>query len=227
MTKPAQYEATLIKHPRIHGVKTKPLRLIPDERGWLLEILRADDTELFTKFGQVYVSATYPGVVKAWHYHRKQVDNFACVSGMLKLVLVDTRVGSVTEGVVNEFFIGTHNPTLMRMLRKALDTIPVKETSEVGLDVDAKEAIAFAVMAYETAHARPSNVPFATGARRSVVLGKLTQNGPARNGGVNGGPVANGQVRNGSVVSTHKPKATRTAKASVAAVGAGAKAAAR
>ena len=67
----------------------------------------------------------------------------------------------------------------MRMLRKALDPIPVMETSEVGLDVDAKEAIAFAVMAYETAHSRPSNVPFATGARKSVVLGKLTPNGTA------------------------------------------------
>ncbi len=46
---------------RIAGVKTKPLRLIPDERGWLMEILRADDRELFARFGQVYVSATYLG----------------------------------------------------------------------------------------------------------------------------------------------------------------------
>ena len=115
MTKPAQYEATLIKHPLIHGVKTKPLRLIPDERGWLLEILRADDTELFTKFGQVYVSATYPGVVKAWHYHKHQVDNFACVAGMIKLVLVDTRVDSPTSGAVNEFFTGTQNSMLVQV----------------------------------------------------------------------------------------------------------------
>ncbi len=69
-------------------MKTKALRLIPDERGWLMEILRADDSDLFAKFGQVYVSATYPGVVKAWHYHKVQTDNFACVSGMVKLVLV-------------------------------------------------------------------------------------------------------------------------------------------
>ena len=79
-------------------MKTKPLRLIPDERGWLMEILRADESELFTKFGQVYVSATYPGVVKAWHYHKVQVDNFACIAGMVKLVLVDTRDGSPDEG---------------------------------------------------------------------------------------------------------------------------------
>ncbi len=111
---PAKYSATTAKHPRIDGVKTRPLRLIPDERGWLMEILRADDPD-FTRFGQVYVSATYPGVVKAWHYHKQQVDNFACVAGMVKLVLVDTRPGSPTDGAVNEFFVGTQNPILVQV----------------------------------------------------------------------------------------------------------------
>jgi dTDP-4-dehydrorhamnose 3,5-epimerase len=99
----------------IEGVRTKPLRLVPDERGWLLEILRADDTGLFSTFGQVYVSATYPGVVKAWHYHKRQIDNFACVAGMVKLVLVDTRDDSPTRGLVNEFFLGTQNLTLVQV----------------------------------------------------------------------------------------------------------------
>ena len=100
---------------RIHGVQVKPLRLIPDERGWLMEILRADDKGLFSRFGQVYVSATYPGVVKAWHYHERQTDNFACVAGMVKLVLVDTREDSPTRNVVNEFFIGVQNPMLVQV----------------------------------------------------------------------------------------------------------------
>jgi dTDP-4-dehydrorhamnose 3,5-epimerase len=100
---------------RIHDVVTKPLRVIPDERGWLMEILRSDDSALFERFGQVYVSATYPGVVKAWHYHKRQVDFFACVAGMVKLVLVDTREGSPTQGAVNEFFLGTQNATLVRV----------------------------------------------------------------------------------------------------------------
>src|SRR5581483_11119771 len=69
--------APAAKAPLIEGVKIKALKVLPDERGYLMEILRADDP-LFSKFGQVYVSATYPGVVKAWHYHRVQVDNFAC-----------------------------------------------------------------------------------------------------------------------------------------------------
>ena len=101
--------------PRIEGVQVKQLRAIPDERGWLMEILRRDETELLPKFGQVYVSATYPGVVKAWHFHKRQVDNFACVAGMVKLVLVDTREGSPTKGAVNEFFVGTHNPMLVQV----------------------------------------------------------------------------------------------------------------
>ena len=100
---------------RITGVRVKPLRAVPDERGWLMEILRVDETDLLPKFGQVYVSATYSGVVKAWHYHKIQIDNFACVAGMVKLVLVDTREDSPTNGVVNEFFIGTLNPMLVQV----------------------------------------------------------------------------------------------------------------
>ncbi len=114
MPEPTQYGSPA-KPPAIAGVKTKRLARIPDERGWLMEILRADDAEFFSAFGQVYVSATYPGVVKAWHYHKAQVDTFACVAGMIKLVLVDTRPGSPTEGAINEFFIGTLNPMLVQV----------------------------------------------------------------------------------------------------------------
>ena len=115
MNKPVEYSATVAKHPRIHGVKTKALRVIPDERGWLMEVLRSDDAELFTRFGQVYISATYPGVVKAWHYHQRQADNFACIAGMVKLVLVDTRPDSPTNGAINEFFVGVQNPMLVQV----------------------------------------------------------------------------------------------------------------
>ena len=80
-----------------------------------MEILRADEQELFSRFGQVYVSATYPGVVKAWHCHERQTDNFACIAGMIKLVLVDTRADSPTRNVINEFFIGALNPTLVQV----------------------------------------------------------------------------------------------------------------
>jgi len=71
----------------IDGVKVKKLRVIPDERGRLMEILRSDD-EIFQQFGQVYMTTTYPNVVKAWHLHKIQTDNVAVVRGMLKLVLL-------------------------------------------------------------------------------------------------------------------------------------------
>ena len=67
----------------IEGVKVKALRVVPDERGRLMEILRCDDP-LFEKFGQVYVTTVYPGVVKAWHYHKIQTDNIAVVPKLLQ-----------------------------------------------------------------------------------------------------------------------------------------------
>ncbi len=99
----------------IEGVKVKKLRVIPDERGRLTEILRCDDGDFFIKFGQVYVTTAYPGAVKAWHYHRKQTDSFACISGMMKIVLYDGREDSPTKGEVNEFFAGIHNPILIQV----------------------------------------------------------------------------------------------------------------
>jgi dTDP-4-dehydrorhamnose 3,5-epimerase len=96
----------------IEGVKTKDLRVIPDERGLLMEMLRCDD-EIFRQFGQVYLSVVYPGVVKGWHYHAIQTDNFAIVKGMAKVVLYDRREESPTKGEINEFFLGEKNQKLL------------------------------------------------------------------------------------------------------------------
>lgn len=98
----------------IDGVKIKKLKVIPDERGRLMEMFRADD-EFFEKFGQVYVTMTYPGVVKAWHKHEKQADNIACVAGMVKLALYDARTGSPTRGQIDQFYMGVHNPILIHI----------------------------------------------------------------------------------------------------------------
>ncbi len=71
---------------------------------------------------------------------------------------------------------GAKNGTLVRMLAEQLAplNICVRVSDEFGLPSQAKEAVAFAVMAYETWHCRPSNVPSATGAKRSAVLGKIS-----------------------------------------------------
>jgi dTDP-4-dehydrorhamnose 3,5-epimerase len=92
----------------IEGVVTKQLKQIADERGWLIEIMRSD-WEQFQKFGQAYITAAYPQVVKAWHMHKKQTDNIACIKGMIKLVLYDNREKSKTKNEINEFTIGERN----------------------------------------------------------------------------------------------------------------------
>jgi len=98
----------------IKNVITKKLNVLPDERGRLMEMLRSDD-DLFKKFGQVYMTTAYPGVVKAWHYHKLQTDNFVVVKGMMKVVLYDNRKDSPTYKEINEFFMGEHNPILLQI----------------------------------------------------------------------------------------------------------------
>ena len=88
----------------IDGVIVKPLKLIPDDRGFLMEILRADDP-VFERFGQVYITGCKEGVANAWHYHKEQTDHFVCVSGKALVVLYDERRDSPTHGEVNEFVL--------------------------------------------------------------------------------------------------------------------------
>lgn len=73
---------------------------------------------------------------------------------------------------------GVHNPVLMESLARDLHEIKVRPISDLGIDPDGKEALAFAVMAYETYHGRPSNMPSATGAKNSVILGKISPGPP-------------------------------------------------
>jgi dTDP-4-dehydrorhamnose 3,5-epimerase len=96
----------------VKGVWVKKLRLIPDERGFLMECLRNDDPK-FDQFGQVYVSAVYKEVVKGWHCHHQQTDRVVCVHGMIKLAVFDDREDSETHTVVDTICIGDQNPCLV------------------------------------------------------------------------------------------------------------------
>jgi dTDP-4-dehydrorhamnose 3,5-epimerase len=98
----------------IEGVKVKALTPNADERGYLQEILRKDE-EIYEGFAQLYVSMNYPGVVRAWHYHRKQNDFMTVVKGMAKIVLYDAREDSPTRGEVDEFFVGEQHRILIRI----------------------------------------------------------------------------------------------------------------
>lgn len=98
----------------IHDVLVVPLRQIPDERGKIMHMLRSDDKH-FERFGEIYFSVGYPGVIKGWHVHSRQTQNYAVISGMIKLVLYDPREGSPTKGEVQELFAGEDNYCLVRI----------------------------------------------------------------------------------------------------------------
>lgn len=89
----------------IEGVVVKPLKKIPDERGAIYHMLRADDP-IFEQFGEIYFSLVYPGVIKGWHIHKEMTLNYAVIQGMIKLVLYDDRKNSSTKGELMELFIG-------------------------------------------------------------------------------------------------------------------------
>lgn len=88
----------------IAGVAIKRLKVIPDERGFLMEMLRSDD-EIFEGFGQVYITGCKKGYAKGWHYHKVQVDHFVCVSGRALVVLYDQRPDSESFGKLQEFVL--------------------------------------------------------------------------------------------------------------------------
>jgi anhydro-N-acetylmuramic acid kinase len=71
---------------------------------------------------------------------------------------------------------GAKNPTLMALLRDAIAPLGISLhfSDEFGIPAEAKEAVAFALLAHETWHRRPSNVPSATGAKRPAILGKIS-----------------------------------------------------
>ena len=98
----------------IQGVEIKNLKLIKDNRGFLMEMLRCDD-KIYDKFGQVYLSVCNPNIVKGWHYHKKQTDHFVIVKGNAKVVLYDMREHSPTKGEIQEVFMGESNPILLKI----------------------------------------------------------------------------------------------------------------
>ena len=69
---------------------------------------------------------------------------------------------------------GAKNPLIMAQLAAALTPMEVLPSSKLGVPEEAKEAYAFALLAYETFHRRPGNLPSATGATRPAILGKLS-----------------------------------------------------
>ncbi len=98
----------------IAGVQVKPLKVILDERGRLMEILRSDEA-IFERFGQAYVTTARPETVKAWHYHKLQTDHWVCLCGRALVGLYDARRSSPTFGAANEFWMSPEEPFLLKI----------------------------------------------------------------------------------------------------------------
>jgi anhydro-N-acetylmuramic acid kinase len=112
-------------------------------------------------------------------------------SGLALLDLIATSTAltaaAVAEGIerfvrprikVDELIVsggGAHNPQILGYLAAFLPNVALATSADFGIDIDGKEAIAFAVLAYQSWKGRPANLPSATGARRAVVLGKVTR----------------------------------------------------
>jgi anhydro-N-acetylmuramic acid kinase len=91
--------------------------------------------------------------------------------------LTAATIARALRGIEGDLIVsggGVHNRQLMAEIAAFLPRMQVAASADYGIDPDAKEAIAFAVLAYETWHGRPANLPSATGARRAVVLGDIT-----------------------------------------------------
>ena len=97
----------------IAGVRLRPYALWPDDRGYFLEVMRAGE-DLVADFPaptvQVSAALSYPGTIKAFHYHLQQIDCWTPAAGMFQAVLVDLRRGSPTFGLRNTLYIGKLRP---------------------------------------------------------------------------------------------------------------------
>lgn len=97
----------------IDGVALEPLTIWPDDRGHFLEVLRVGcglPADFPAATTQVSATVTYPGVIKAFHYHLRQHDCWSVVKGMLQVGLVDLRRESPTHGQRNTLYIGELRP---------------------------------------------------------------------------------------------------------------------
>ena len=92
----------------INGVIIKPLSRILDDRGKIMHIIKNTELE-FKKFGEVYCSTVFPGIVKGWHLHKLMTLNYTVIKGKIKFVLFDPRKDSDTFGQINEYYLGEEN----------------------------------------------------------------------------------------------------------------------
>ena len=96
----------------IQGVRIFPLAVYPDDRGYFLEVarLKTGAVEDFPAESQVSAALSYPGTIKAFHFHKKQTDYWVPAQGMFQVALVDLRADSPTFGLRNTMYVGSLRP---------------------------------------------------------------------------------------------------------------------
>jgi dTDP-4-dehydrorhamnose 3,5-epimerase len=97
----------------IDGVKCAPLAIWPDDRGYFLEVQRAGEglSAHFPKeTTQISTALNYPGIIKAFHFHRHQTDCWTPAMNMLQIALIDLRPDSPTFGTRNTIYAGNLRP---------------------------------------------------------------------------------------------------------------------
>ncbi len=98
----------------IKGIIVNKLKIIPDERGEIMHMIKSSDA-IFSKFGEIYFATAYPGVVKGWHLHKTQEQNYCVIKGMIKLVIYDPRKDSPTFNKIQEIFLGEKNYSIVKI----------------------------------------------------------------------------------------------------------------
>jgi dTDP-4-dehydrorhamnose 3,5-epimerase len=97
----------------IEGIRIAPLVLWPDDRGYFMEVQRAGqglNAHFPKETTQISVACNYPGIIKAFHYHRHQTDCWTPTAGLLQVALVDLRPESPTFGRRNTIYVGSLRP---------------------------------------------------------------------------------------------------------------------
>lgn len=148
---------------------------------WLLEACRdyleapIPRTTGRERFGEPFLAQL---LAQVQAQHVSDADALATVTNFTAATIADAyRVWLAPQGGVQTVIVGgggVHNATLMGMLRERLAPARLKTHAEFGLADEAKEAVAFALLGYETLRGQPANVPSATGAARPAILGSIT-----------------------------------------------------
>lgn len=99
---------------KIVGVKIIKKKVIEDDRGKILHMLRRHDKN-FKRFGEIYFSYVNPKKIKAWHIHKKMTLNYAAAYGEIKLVLYDDRARSKSKGKIQEIILSNKSHYLVEI----------------------------------------------------------------------------------------------------------------